>query len=169
MKIRELMTNDVKTCRPETNLATVAGLMWEHDCGVLPVVDDQQRVLGVITDRDICLALGTKNRLASDVAVSEVMSGPAHVCSPDDEIKQALKVMQQQAVRRLPVVDQEGQLQGMLSIRDLVSRIDESTAAKKKSSPLSSEEAINTLKAIGESGSSTAAGSEQKVSRVKTA
>src|SRR5262245_40350424 len=148
MKIQELMSTNVRSCRPETNLATVASLMWENDCGALPVVDNDNRVLGVVTDRDICLAVGTKNRLASEITVGEVISGKAHVCFQGDEVKLALKIMQEYAVRRLPVVDAEGVLQGMLSVRDVIINVDDSH--KKKSLGISSEDAISTLRAISQ-------------------
>ena len=64
MKVRDLMTSRVRTCRPSTSLADVVSEMWEGDCGVLPVVNDEGRVIGMITDRDICIALATRDRFA---------------------------------------------------------------------------------------------------------
>ena len=77
MKVREMMTSDVKTCRPETNLAEAVKDMWEGDCGALPVVSDEGRVIGMITDRDICIALATRGRSADRIAVREVAQGHA--------------------------------------------------------------------------------------------
>ena len=77
MRVRELMTSEVKTCRAETNLAEAVRDMWEGDCGALPVVNDEGRVIGMITDRDICIALATRGRSADRIAVREVAQGHA--------------------------------------------------------------------------------------------
>jgi CBS-domain-containing membrane protein len=70
----------------------------------------------------ICMAVATRNRLASEIKVSEVMSGAIHACRAADDVKQALKVMEREQVRRLPIVNDDGKLQGILSIRDIVLR-----------------------------------------------
>ncbi len=93
MKVRDLMTTDVKSCNSDTNLAAAASRMWEGDCGALPVVDDDGKFIGMITDRDICMAVATRPRLASDILVGEVTSGAIYVCHPTDEVQFALKTM----------------------------------------------------------------------------
>ena len=120
MKIREIMTSDVKTCRPETSLADVVKLMWEQDCGVLPVVKSDGKVSGMITDRDICVALATRGQTADRIAVHDVIAGTAYTCSSEDDAMVALKTMKSHRVRRLPVVDGEGRLKGILSLNDVV-------------------------------------------------
>lgn len=106
MKVRDLMTTDVKSCSPDTNLATAAALMQKADCGVLPVVADT--LLGIITDRDICLAASKKENQVLRTKVSDVISGEVYNCAPRDEVKDALKIMRKNKVRRLPVVNGEG-------------------------------------------------------------
>jgi CBS domain-containing protein len=120
MKVRDIMTKGPVFCHSDSNLAAAAEKMWAHDCGVLPVVDDELGVVGVITDRDICIALGTKDRRASSVLVREVMTTKVYVCAPEDDIHTALKVMEKGRVRRLPVVNREGKLMGILSMDDIV-------------------------------------------------
>jgi CBS domain-containing protein len=120
MKVREMMTVDVRTCRPETNLAEAVRDMWEGDCGALPVVNDEGRVTGVITDRDICIAVATQGQSADRIAVREVAQGHAHTCLPDDDAAVALRTMKTHKIRRLPVVDAEGHVRGMLSLNDVV-------------------------------------------------
>ena len=120
MKVREMMTSDVKTCRPETNLAEAVRDMWEGDCGALPVVSDEGRVIGMITDRDICIALATRGGSADRIAVREVAQGHAHTCLPDDDATAALQTMKAHKIRRLPVVDAEGHVRGILSLNDVV-------------------------------------------------
>ena len=122
MKVRELMTEPPLTCAPETSLAVAARLMGEADYGTLPVVDAQGRVAGIVTDRDICLALARTNRNAINILVREVMT-PGVVCAgPEEDVHAALTTMRTARVRRLPVRDESGRLLGMLSIEDLVVR-----------------------------------------------
>jgi len=114
------MRRDVQTCLPETDLSTVAMQMRQSDCGVLPVVASSGEVLGMITDRDICMAAAIKHCDVASIRVSEVISGNVYACSPDAEIHTAFSVMRQKHVRRLPVVTaEEGKLVGILSINDL--------------------------------------------------
>ena len=120
MKVRDLMTSAVRTCRPDTNLAEAVSAMWEGDCGALPVVNDEGRVTGMITDRDICIALATRGRSAERVAVREVAQGPAHTCLANDETATALATMKAHRVRRLPVIDADGHVRGILSLNDVV-------------------------------------------------
>ncbi len=73
MKVQDVMTSEVKSCRPETNMAEAAVIMLDYDCGALPVVNNENKVIGMITDRDIAIAAATKGRLASEISVSEVI------------------------------------------------------------------------------------------------
>jgi CBS domain-containing protein len=146
MRVREAMTNRVESCSPETNLATVAGLMWEKDCGVLPVLDVSGKIIGMITDRDICIAVASRNRLASEIRVSDVMSSHVYSCRPDDDIEDALKIMEEGNVLRLPVISDDGELQGVLTIYSVV--LHAGNDKSKKSHSLSSERVVGTLKRI---------------------
>ena len=123
MKVQDVMTYSVQTCRPESNLADAAMRMWRNDCGVLPVVADDAKVVGMITDRDICMAAATKHRDPANIRVKEVISGKVYGCSPDTDIHEALKIMQQKQVRRLPIISAEdGKLAGILSMNDVALR-----------------------------------------------
>jgi CBS domain-containing protein len=133
-------------CSPETNLAAAVEILWRQNCGILPIVDSKEKVVGLITDRDICVALGTRNRLPSDMTVSEVASGKVIACKPDDDLRGALATMAQAKVRRLPVIEAGGKLQGILSIDDVVLRTE--TGILKKDSELSFEDVVNTLKIV---------------------
>ena len=94
MKVQDVMTDEVQTCSPETNLATVAMQMWRGDFGAMPVVAGR-KVVGMITDRDICMAAATKHRDPANIRVKEVISGQVYGCSCDTDIHEALKIMQQ--------------------------------------------------------------------------
>jgi CBS domain-containing protein len=121
MKVREIMTRRVESCQPSTDLAAVAMIMWRNDCGVVPVLgEDGRKAVGVITDRDICVALATRHRRAEEVLVRDVMSGKLHCVAADDDIREALDRMKAERVRRLPVVGADGSLQGIVSINDII-------------------------------------------------
>jgi CBS domain-containing protein len=119
MRVKEIMTSDVKSCTLDTNLATVAKIMWEADCGAVPVTDDRGKVVGVITDRDICIAAATRPRGEGEIPVREVISQRVHTCTPADDVRAALETMKTQQVRRLPVVAQDGRLSGIVTIHDI--------------------------------------------------
>lgn len=119
MKVKEIMTRVVLTCTPGTSLAEAAGKMWEADCGVLPTLSDS-RVVGMITDRDIAIAVATKGRTASEITVGEVLNADIHACHEEEDLETALEIMGREQVRRLPVVNDEGDLRGILSMNDLV-------------------------------------------------
>ncbi len=122
MKVRQIMTEPVLTCRPETWLAEAARIMRTEDCGILPVIDVDGRLLGVLTDRDVCLAIATDNRSPRAIAVHEVMTKTTITARVGDEVYAALAVMKHGRVRRLPVLDSRGQLKGLLSLEDIVIR-----------------------------------------------
>jgi CBS domain-containing protein len=119
MRVKDVMTDDVKCCNLETNLAAAAKIMWEADCGAVPVTDGQNKVIGVITDRDICIAGATRSRTEGEIPVQEVISKTLYSCSPNDDVRAALETMRSQRVRRLPVVAQDGRLAGIISIHDI--------------------------------------------------
>jgi CBS domain-containing protein len=141
MKVRDIMTEELRCCQPDTNLAAATELMWNNDCGVLPVVDDG-KLAGIITDRDICVALGTRNRPAADMAVRDVATHEVQTCAPDDDVHTAMGIMRRAKVHRLPVVSDGGQLEGIVALNDIV------LAADRKH--IDYEEVMNTVKAVSE-------------------
>jgi CBS domain-containing protein len=132
MEVKHLMTKTVKSCCPADNLGTAAGLMWDGDCGVLPVVSADSRVVGMITDRDICMAAYTQGRQISEITVEPIMSKQVISLSPDDLISTAEKLMQSAQVRRLPVLDADQKLVGIISINDLAREAARERPAKTK-------------------------------------
>ena len=153
MQVQDIMIRDAKSCRMDTNLAAATAIMWNTDCGALPILDGGEKVVGIITDRDICIAAGTRNWIPSEIKVSDVVPQKVYTCSEEDEIHAALKTMQTQKVRRLPVVSKDGRLQGILCLDDVAVK-----ASKRDS--LSYEDTIDTFKAVCEhrtAGQATAA------------
>jgi CBS domain-containing protein len=146
MKVRNVMKKDVKFCPPEATVAEVARVMAINDCGVVPIVDAQNRVVGMITDRDICLEVATKDRLPSRVPVRQIMKRKVYGCGPDEDIHAALNLMQNRKVRRLPVLDDDGKLCGILSFDDVVLRAERTLGTE--APELSETETVETLKAI---------------------
>lgn len=120
MKVSDICSRDIRSCSPDTNLASVASTMWEQDCGIVPVVDGQKKVRGVVTDRDICMAVATRSLLASQITAEQVMNGKAHTCRLNDDVRTALRTMGENSVRRLLVLNDAGELSGMLSLTDAV-------------------------------------------------
>ena len=119
MIVQSLMTKNPKCCRSEESLKTAAQIMWECDIGSIPVVDREQRVVGMITDRDICMAAYFQDRPLSEVQVHQAMSSKIVACRPDDDVKTAERLMRDNQVRRVPVIDRNGHLLGVMSVNDL--------------------------------------------------
>lgn len=146
MKVKEIMMCTPYTCRRETNLAEAAELMWKGDCGFLPMTGPDGKVCGVITDRDICIALGTRNKVAREVAAGEVSCGKLFACSPEDEIHLALLTMREGKVRRLPVIDSDGKAVGILSMDDILLHAE--PVGTGKIVDLSTDEVVRTYRCI---------------------
>jgi CBS domain-containing protein len=151
MRVQDVMTKSVASCHPDANLATVTAQMWEHNCGQLPVVDNAGKVAAVITDRDICIALGTRNQRAAEVNVSDVICRAPVLCKASDDLRSALKTMAAEQVRRLPVVNNEGALVGILSLDDVTVQARHHGDTDRP--PVSFEDVMNTLRAIYHQGS----------------
>ena len=146
MKVSEVMIRTPAYCRPETNLGAAVEILWNRNCGLLPVLDPDGRVVSVITDRDICIALGTRNCLAGDLTVADVCTQRAVCCMAGEEIRSALSKMASGKVRRLPVVDAEGKLEGVLSMDDVIERT--SATSGTKPDGLTSADVVTTLKRL---------------------
>jgi CBS domain-containing protein len=147
MTIEHLMTRDVETCAPEDDLARAAMIMWRRDCGFVPVVDPVQgRCVGVITDRDICVAGATKHRPLHGILVREVMSPGVYTCATKDNVLVALHRMAEGQVRRLPVVSKEGRVEGVLSLNDLILAAER--MERKREDAVTYADVISVLKAV---------------------
>ena len=123
MKVAELMVEEVTACSPDDALNRAAQIMWENDCGCVPVVDRAARLIAVLTDRDICMAAYTRGGTLKDIRVSAAMSSELFACRPDDDLLDAQKMMREHQVRRMPVSDATGRLVGILSLNDVARAI----------------------------------------------
>ena len=141
MQIAEVMTPGPISCTPDTTVAEAARLMWEGDCGVLPVVQDRL-LIGIVTDRDLFIALATRNAKPSELTVGSVARPAPVTCTPSDDVHQAMGKMKSSRVRRLPVVEKDGTLVGIVSMNDLLLTIAPETALGSK--------VVDTLQTISE-------------------
>jgi CBS domain-containing protein len=148
MKVQDLMTREVGACRPFDGADRGARIMWERDCGAVPVVDQDGRVVAMLTDRDLCMASLTQGRPLSDIMVSSAMSRSLWCCRPDDDVAQAETVMQARKVRRLPVVDADGRLLGILSLSDLAREAMASRNSRARKKPVGLADVGETLGSI---------------------
>jgi CBS domain-containing protein len=141
MKVKKLMKTDVGTCNSGDDLTKAVEIMRSKDCGAVPIVDDGKKLVGIITDRDICLAVSEFDKKPSEIKINEIVKKRIFTCSADDELKKALKKMKRIKVKRLPVVDKNREIVGILSITDFLTSLKKDKSIRKK--------VYSTLKAIG--------------------
>jgi CBS domain-containing protein len=150
MKVKDVMTTGVQCVRRDESLSAAARLMWDCDCGTLPVQNDEDdRLVGMITDRDICMATWSKDRPPSNIQVWEAMSPNLYYCSPDDSLSTAEDVMRSRRIRRLPVLDANRRLVGLLSLADIATEA-QRLGARATSADLGPVEIAATLAGICE-------------------
>jgi CBS domain-containing protein len=146
MKIGQIMKADVEVSGLDDNLASAASRMWDCDIGCLPVVDAAGAVVGMVTDRDICMAALTRGQPLRDIPVSVAMAKEVLSCPPDATLIEAEEIMRAGQVRRLPVIDSDGCLVGIVSLNDLARLAEHEIGRKNRE--LSAQEVTATLAAI---------------------
>jgi CBS domain-containing protein len=148
MNVGQLMNRNVETCRLDDSLAVAAGKMWERDVGCLPVLGRNGHVVGIVTDRDICMAGYIQGRPLGEIPVSVAMSRQLHACRAEDALIEAEEIMRTQQLRRLPVLGPHGGLVGLISISDLAREAGRESGRRGRQ--VSSEEVSVTLAAVCE-------------------
>lgn len=147
MRIEDVMTGDPECCTPHHDLAHAAMIMWRRDCGIVPVVEGgTNKLIGVVTDRDICMATTMKNRAPSIIPVADVMNRKPMTCLPDEDVKAALQKMGEAQVRRLPVTDSQGNLRGIVALNDLALHAERAEGKGNVSVPY--EAVVSVLRAV---------------------
>ncbi len=131
MKVFELMTIEVGACGLDDDLTRAAQIMWDKDCGIVPVVDAEKRVIGVITDRDVCIAAATRNRRPSEIKAREMNFRAPVVCTMEDDLKDVLRKMRKYKVKRLCVTNQLNELLGIISLNDILLKAGEKKSVRK--------------------------------------
>ena len=119
MHLKEIMSQPVVTCPVDSTLDVPARLMWEFDCGVIPLIADDGRLAGIITDRDICMAALSQGKPLHQTRTSSAMTARPVACHVDDAVEAAEQLMREAQVRRLPVIDGEGRPVGVVALSDL--------------------------------------------------
>ena len=119
MKVGQIMNRNVKACHPQDSLNKAAQIMWEERCGAVPVVDENSRPTGFLTDRDICMAAYTRGEPLAALKVEQAMARKVVSCKADDDLSAAAQLMRLSRTRRLPVIATDGTLVGLLSLDDL--------------------------------------------------
>ena len=145
MKVKKIMTVEVGHCGLKDSLSQVVSIMRRKDCGVVPIVDLKNVVVGMISDRDACIATVFRNNYASEILAGEVMSKKPISCKRGDDAKQVLKKMRKHRIKRLPVINKTGKLAGIISLADFL-RLKKNKSLKK--SVLKTLEAISKPEAI---------------------
>ncbi len=148
MKAEDVMTRRVVACRLDTDLSHAARMMWENDCGVIPVVDHEDRVVGIVTDRDVCMSAYFQGRSLRELRATGCMGHDVATCRPSDSVAEVARVMAERKVRRIPVTDELGRLLGIISVGDLLRHATRAGAKKKKQQL--QEVAVEALTAICE-------------------
>jgi CBS domain-containing protein len=146
MRVDDIMSTKVATCAPRDSLEHAARLMWQEDCGCLPVMTDDRGLAGIITDRDICMAALFQGRALRDLQVESAMARDVVHCGPEDSLATAERKMTEARIRRLPVLAVDGALVGLLSLADLAREAARQQNACRHS--VSSSEVCSTLAAI---------------------
>jgi CBS domain-containing protein len=153
MRVDEIMTAPAITCRATDHLATAARAMWEDDCGCIPVVDDDGRLKGLITDRDLCMATYTRGQPLHAIPIDAAMAREAFSCRSHDDIAKVLDLMRNKQIRRIPVVDDTGRPTGVVSLGDIARAATNEDASRRG---LSCENVVRTIAEICEPRATTA-------------
>ncbi|HET9985441.1 MAG TPA: CBS domain-containing protein [Longimicrobiales bacterium] len=130
MKARDIMTANPACCRPSDTARDAAKLMESRDCGCVPVVSDEgsRHLVGVVTDRDLALR-GLAHDMGPDTPLEDLMSFDVSCCHPDDDVREIERIMMERQVRRVPVVDDERRVVGIVAQADLAVSEEAGTSA----------------------------------------
>ncbi len=147
--VNEIMKSQPQSVTKNETLKSALNQMDKSNIGFLPVVDDNQKVIGTITDRDIALAIGKTSKSAQQIKVHEVMNSRVHCIKPEDDAASALKIMRTKQVGRLPVVDSENKLKGMVSLTGMARKI-KNSKEQAELEHQGKENIVNTLHSLAE-------------------
>lgn len=148
MRVKDVMTESPRACGVHDSANEAARIMWEQDCGAVPILRDDGHLTGIVTDRDICMAAYFRGAALSAIPLSEIMSADVCTCHATDDLSQAERVMREHQINRLPVVADGAMLVGMLSLSDLTQGIKRAGGLRQRSSD--GQELLETVAAIRE-------------------
>lgn len=130
MRVQEIMTTNPTCCTPEQKTNEAAKMMVECDCGELPVVDQQRKPVGVVTDRDIVVRVVARDKDPRECPVRDAMTGPAVTVTVETSLEDCRRLMEEKQIRRIPVVDKNGAVVGIVALADIVRHANEDAAAE---------------------------------------
>jgi CBS domain-containing protein len=145
-KVGDVMTSAVRNCPLHASINDAAHLMWENDCGWIPVVDLESNVVGVITDRDIAMATYTQGRPLFEIPIETVMSKKIIACEAGDTISLALKRMRDAKIHRLPVLDGEARLVGVVSLSDIARSVEIDSGSSRANPAIELAETVSAIR-----------------------
>ena len=148
-QVKDIMTESVLSCGRNETIQSVANHMSKSNIGFVPVVDEQRRVIGIITDRDVALAVGRTSKPVERLTAADVMNVGVHTIGLEERVDKALELMRKKMVGRLPVVDSQERLKGVISLMGITRKLKYSEEARDMET-LGKENIINTLHAIAE-------------------
>ncbi|HEX8248034.1 MAG TPA: CBS domain-containing protein [Pyrinomonadaceae bacterium] len=117
--VKIIMTENPTCCAPDTSLQEVAKMMVETDCGCIPVVDENLKPIGMITDRDITVRAVARGKNPLDLTAGKIMTADVYTVTPETSIEECCRLMEKKQVRRVPVVDSQGTCCGMVAQADV--------------------------------------------------
>ena len=146
MLIKDLMRTNVETCRPDSPLEAVALMMWNHDCGAIPVVDEDRKPIGMITDRDIAMGCSLNHKALWELRAGDILNHRSlYSCDSEQELDSLLDIMKEHQVRRIPVTDKQGKLAGIVSLGDAINVAKKTT---RSNNSLSYNKVMDVLKSV---------------------
>ena len=124
MKIKHVMTKDPSCCLPSESAQHAASIMREEHAGIVPVIDNEQsrKIVGVVTDRDLCMSVVAEGRDPREVPVEQCMTTKVVTCSSDDSLERVTELMRENQIRRVPVINGGRELIGIVALADVVER-----------------------------------------------
>jgi len=151
MYTRDAMITDVHCCQEQDTLQYAASLMWQHDCGSIPVLDQDNRPIGMLTDRDIAMAAMLNNCSLSELSAKQVMGRqPVVTCRTNSSLERCLALMEEHEIRRIPVVDEEGRMAGIISMGDAVAftSYGQEQGRRRRETGISSDKTLSMLRNV---------------------
>ena len=149
MYANEVMSPQVATCTSDSNLEYVSRLMWENDCGAIPVVDDENKAIGIVTDRDIAMAAMLNHKSLWELKAGALIENQILCCAhQDSSIEDCLELMEKYEVRRLPIINEDGVIAGVLSMGDAIAFASKRITRSKQAKTVSFDNVMGMLKHV---------------------
>ncbi len=148
MKVKDLMTTEVWSCREYATLNSAAQTMWENDIGCVPIVDSENRVIGMLTDRDVCMSAFLQGAPLTGISVTTAMSKEVFSCRPGDDLAAVERLMREKQIHRVPVLDDQDRLVGIIALNDIAREAAHEGEAKQAAREVTDAEISSTIASV---------------------